>query len=138
MDPLSITASTLTLIVAANAAFEILATLSSAGEDIQDAIIQLNSVKDVLEQTQSFRQENSSRLSYAQVSAIGRLEQAANLKMRQINQILDVVAVASSGGRGLKISTLAWIRYRSRVTSLLGKLVSLCSTLSNLLGVINL
>lgn len=138
MDPLSITASSITLIQAANAALKILAALSSAGEDIRDATIQLNSLKDVLEQTKSCVQENSCQLSSAQISAIGGLVQAADPKIRRINQILDSVASTPSGSGKLKISTLAWIRYRSRVMSLLGNLGSLCSGLSTLLAVINL
>lgn len=138
MDPLSITASTVALIQAANAALKILAALSSAREDIQDATIQLSSFKDVIEQTKSCVQENSCQLSSAQISTIGGLVQAADQKMRIMGQILDNISIAPSDGGKIKVSTLDWIRCRSRVMSLLGNLTSLCNVLSTVLAVTNL
>jgi hypothetical protein len=134
MDPLSITASIITLMVTASAIAKTLKDLRGASSKFQVIADELLDFQGLLRQASSIIEGNEVTIPEDQLHELSRLLNRAKEKFNELNTIIQNRLVRSREGGKTKVSKVAWAKYISQITALQVDMTSIKHSLGALLN----
>lgn len=133
MDPLSIIASSITLLTAVGTIVKTIKNVHNANDELLAIADELSDFERLLRQTRLLVEENGTKIPQGQLSDLSALLDKATAKFSELEMIVQH-RVVKSGARGkIKASKIAWTREASRIATLQSSLKTITQKLSTLL-----
>jgi hypothetical protein len=133
MDPLSIIASSITLITAATAITKKLRSLSGTNDELLVVIDELSDFRSLLQQTKSLIDGNQASIPEDQLTGLSGLLERAKTKFAELDTIIQNHVRSGASGK-IRASKVVWMKQRSQIAALRESLRSLKLSLNTLLN----
>ena len=118
MDPLSITAGTITVAQALTSGLKTFKTLHDAGIEIDALVEEISEVQLVIVDVEKaiFGRERGETANSARMHSINRLTTSAKQKLDTLNTIVNGKLIGSSMTEGeTRVARLSWLRQKSNI-----------------------
>lgn len=133
MDPLSITASTLTLITAAAAVVNILKSIKDSDEDLVNLLDDVTDFQQAVRGIQLLIHTHHNTLSGDDLSNLSKLLEQMEAKIAALQSIFETCTVRSERDGKWKASKIAWMKRKREISTLRSGLGQLTRRLNTFL-----
>jgi hypothetical protein len=134
MDPLSIIASSITLLTVVGTIVKTIKNVHNANDELLAIVDELSDFERLLRQTRLLVEENGTKIPQDQLSDLSALVDKARAKFSELEMIVQHRVVKSKASGKIKASKTAWTREASHIATLQSSLKTITQKLSTLLS----